>query len=93
MTVYKVLIKVHFFLLYTVLYSVFRISNPFAEPSETTNVLVRYMTIGLFIWFVGVNIFLIFKQYKETWDRRDYLSPYVIFTSLITIAVFEHVFY
>ena len=93
MTVYKILIKLHFFFLYVVLYSVFRNSNPFVEPAQTTNIILRYMVIGLFVWFVSVSIFFFLRQYRETWDRGDYLSPYIMVGSIIVIAVLEYAVY
>lgn len=93
MTVYKVVIRLHFFFLYVVLYSVFRNSNPFVEPSEITNTLLGYMVTGMFVWFVTASIFLFLRQYAEKWDRGDYLSPYVVACAVIVIAVLEHAIY
>jgi len=81
------------FLLYVVLYSVIRNSNPFVDPSQTSDWLLRYMVIGLFIWFAVLSVFLFLKQYKETWDRGDYLSRYVIVSSITIVALLEYAVY
>ena len=86
----RLLYKIHFTLLYVFLYSVFRNTLWFVgEPTEIESKLLWYLGIGFFVWFIGVNLFLFLSNYKASWNRKDYLSPYVLLTSSMILLLFE----
>ena len=89
-TIEHIVIKFHFFYLYVFLYSCFRNTLWFVDDlTEIEAVILKYMVIGGFLWFIGANFFLYQKKYKSGWGRKDYLSPYVLSASIITIALLE----
>jgi hypothetical protein len=89
-TILKLIHQFHFFFLYVFLYSCFRNGLWFVDPmTEIETRLLRNLTIGFFIWFLGINLFVFIKEYRGSWSRKDYLYPYVLISTLTVIFLLE----
>jgi len=89
-TILKLIHRFHFFFLYILLYTSFRNGLWFVDPmTETESTLLKYMVIFGFIWFLGVNFYIINSKFKGAWTRKDYLSPYVLISTAIVICLLE----
>jgi hypothetical protein len=93
MTIEKGIIKVHFVFLYVLIYSIARMLNWFVELTDTQAMVLSYLAIGFFFWFIAVNLFLYFRNYRQGWDRKDYLSGYVLLSALSIIVLLEYLVY
>ena len=75
------------------MYSVVRNLNWMVDLSDRSAVVIRWLTIGFFIWFLGVNAFLYSRSQKVKWDRTDYLSVWVVVVTIATIVLLEYLVY
>jgi|GEM_PF-4752214 len=93
MVIEKILFKIHFCFLYVLMYSVVRNLNWMVDLSDRSAVVIKWLAIGFFIWFLGVNAFLYSRNRKVKWDRTDYLSVWVMLVTIIIIAFLEYLVY
>lgn len=92
MVIEKVLFKTHFCFLYVLMYSAIRNLNWMVRDylSDRIIIVIQSLSIGFFVWFIGVNIFLFIRQSKIKWDRSDYLSVWVLLATLAIVALLEY---
>jgi hypothetical protein len=93
MVIEKIIFKIHFCFLYVLMYSVVRNLNWMVDLSDRSAVVIRWLAIGFFIWFLGVNAFLYSRGSKVKWDRADYLSVWVVLVTIAIIAFLEYSVY
>lgn len=87
------LYKIHFCFLYVLGYSGLRNVDWIAEPPEQAATVATYLAYGFFVWFFGVNLFLASRKNKRSWNKSDFLSPYVVFGAVAIVALLEFLVY
>ena len=89
-TVEKFIVRFHFVFLYVMLYSTFRNTLWFVDDlTEAETIVLKFLIIGFFIWFIVANLFLYMMNYKRGWNRKDYLSRYVLSSTVIILIILE----
>lgn len=82
--------RIHFILLYVMLYSTFRNALWFVNDlAEVEVIVLRSLIFGFGVWFIGAKLFLPLGNNRGGWSRKDYLSKQVVMATLIIVCLLE----